>query len=275
MQESATTGSFAELLDLDRVSLDCFRAFPPESPGSQRVYGGFLMASALRAAALTLPPGRNPQSLHAYYGRAAELGAEVRFTVERVRDGRSFSIRRTLVSQSGKMVLSMQASFYVPGTGTVDWAVPAPTGVPEVNDLAPTPAGLPEALRFEVRRLPVAQTERPTIHPMWVRARGPLPDDWTIHACAIVSMSDYAAGAACAPPDGGVPHGASVSLDHTVHFHRPGRADEWLLLDAGPVSASGGRGFMRGGLWGGGTLLASVAQENYWVPGGESIWSPS
>jgi acyl-CoA thioesterase-2 len=189
--------------------------------------------------------------------------------VSRDRDGRSFSARRVEALQHGKAIFTMAASFHV-DEESGDWS-----GVP-LRDV-PSPEEL-EALGDHRIRSDDVLMEMRTIDPapddlatqvssrfIWARTREQLPDDRVLHAGAVVYLSDMSTGFAELDVPG-LPRGGS-SLDHTVYFHRPARADEWMFMALEPVSAAGARGVYRGSVHDrSGRLLATLVQENLMRP---------
>lgn len=245
-----------------------------------RVYGGQVLAQSLIAAMRTLDDERVVHSMHGYFLRAGDIDQPITFSVERVHDGRSFAARRTQAYQNGVPILSMIASFQTESTG-IDHQVEMPSDLPEPDDLPNTaetlmdvdhPVGRYWATQrpFDMRHIPSpiylsVEGEHVAHQAVWVKAVGPLPDDPNLHRAALVFASDYTIleavfrrhGLAWATP------GLKVaSLDHAMWWHRPGRADEWMLYTQESPSASGGRGFAQGRIYSrDGVLLASVAQE--------------
>jgi acyl-CoA thioesterase-2 len=269
-----------QLLDLEQLEQDLYRGLSPQV-GWQRVFGGQVIGQALVAAGRTVA-GRPAHSLHAYFMRPGDPEVPIIYQVERMRDGGSFSTRRVVAIQHGAPIFAMSASFQKPEDG-LDHQVRMPS-VPPPEDL-PSEAELqeayvdhaPEGVRrywqrprpLELRPVELKHfVSREALAPMqnvWVRTTGPLPDDPEIHRCVLAYASDmtlldtalFAHGRVIFDPDLQV-----ASLDHALWFHRPFRADEWLLYAQDSPSASGGRGFNRGSLFTrDGTLVASVAQE--------------
>jgi acyl-CoA thioesterase-2 len=269
-----------QLLDLEQLEEDLYRGLSPQV-GWQRVFGGQVIGQALVAAGRTVA-GRPAHSLHAYFMRPGDPEVPIIYQVERMRDGGSFSTRRVVAIQHGAPIFAMSASFQKPEDG-LDHQVRMPS-VPPPEDL-PSEAELqeayidhaPEGVRrywqrprpLELRPVELKHfVSREALAPMqnvWVRTTGPLPDDPEIHRCVLAYASDmtlldtalFAHGRVIFDPDLQV-----ASLDHALWFHRPFRADEWLLYAQDSPSASGGRGFNRGSLFTrNGTLVASVAQE--------------
>ena len=253
------------LLDLEPAGQDAFVAATP-SDGPGRLFGGQVASQSLRAATLTVDADRPPHSLHAYFIRPGRPGSPLELQVDRTREGRSFTTRRVTASQSGEAIFVLAASFHAPEPGD-DWQLPAPAGIPD-----PDSATLPESPMskfasmspFEMR--PVREPPAggfPVIHPFWVRTRRRLPDDPALHACVLTFMSDMGVvGGARAPGSSLPPQFMGASLDHAVWFHRPARADEWLLFSVDPVTNYGSRGLAKGSLHTrDGVLVASIIQE--------------
>ncbi|MEY2565931.1 MAG: acyl-CoA thioesterase [Actinomycetota bacterium] len=247
------------------AAADAFRAPVPDE-GPERLFGGHVAAQALRAATLTVDDDRPPHSLHAYFIRPGRLGDPLELRVDRTRDGRSFTTRRVEVNQSGETIFVLAASFAAAEEGD-DWQLPAPTNVPDPDEVGggESPISKFTAMSpFELRPVVApAPGEFPIIHPFWVRTVGPLPDDAAVHACALTYMSDMGVvGSARAPVSTLPKMFMGASLDHAVWFHRPVRADEWLLFSVDPVSNAASRGLARGTFHTAeGVLVASVAQE--------------
>jgi acyl-CoA thioesterase-2 len=282
------TGSFMSavddllaILDLEPLEMNLFRGRSPQSRW-QRVFGGQVIGQALVAASRTVEAARPPHSLHAYFLLGGDPKVPIIYEVDRIRDGKSFTTRRVVAIQHGQAIFSMSASFHAQETGFEHQAkmpdVPAPENLPSGPQLpANMLATMPEAIRrfFEQERpveLRPVEFERylgkrseDGRFQVWIRTTGPLPDDPAIHQCVLAYASDMMLLDASL-----VPHGRTVfdkrimaaSLDHALWFHRPFRADEWLLYAQDSPSASGALGFSRGLIFGrDGTLVASVAQE--------------
>ncbi|MEO5608389.1 MAG: acyl-CoA thioesterase II [Ornithinibacter sp.] len=249
-----------------------------------RVFGGQVLAQGVVAAGrtvLSIEDGadRRLHSIHAYFMRPGDDTQPITFSVERMRDGRSFSTRRVHAVQHGKPILSMSASFQTPDGG-IDHQdlmpeVAAPESVPSLADLygaVDTPAArhLVESRAIELRHLEgdlFAQPakERVADQHVWMRAIGSLPDDPLIHEAVLAYASDYSLLESALRAHGKSwrsPGLRAASLDHAMWFHRPARADEWILYDQHSPSAQGGRGLGIGRMFTrDGTLIASVAQE--------------
>ena len=253
------------LLDLKDVGEDLYEA-PTPNDGMGRLFGGQVASQTLRAATLTVEPGRLPHSLHAYFIRPGRPGSPIELAVERTRDGRSFTTRRVVASQNGEPIFELSASFHAAEEGD-DWHLPAPSGIatPEdATDVESPMAQFPTMSPFELRPVvPREPGEFPIIHPFWVRTRDRLPDDAALHACVLAFISDMGVVGSARSPVSTLPRMfMGASLDHAVWFHRPARADEWILFSVDPVTNFGARGLARGTMHtADGVLLASIAQE--------------
>lgn len=285
--QTEATGPLAGLLavlDLepcgtDDVGQDRFLGQSQPQPWG-RVFGGQVLGQTLVAAGRTVDADRPVHSMHGYFLRPGDSAAPIEFAVERLRDGRSFSARRVHALQHGKPILSMIASFESEAPG-LDHADEMPLGVPDPESL-PTTAELlghidHPAAQYWARERPIdirhvdspiylePGPERVARQAVWMRADGPLPDDELLHRAVLGYASDYTLlesvlrrhGATWATP--GL---KAASLDHAMWWHRPVRADEWLLYCQSSPSASGARGLGIGRMFTrDGRLVASVAQE--------------
>ena len=247
------------------------------------MFGGQVASQALMAATRTTDPDRSAHSLHAYFLRGGDTAVPIVYDVERTRDGRSFSTRRVVARQHGRPIFYLSASFQVaePGFDHQDPMpdVPGPDRLPHAGrGPAPRCRGRPIATGTKSGRRSTSGTPgdsrpggaiaadgRAARARVWVRASGAIPDLPALHQCVLAYASDLTVLAASLVPHNtyiGDPRLRTASLDHAMWFHRPFRADEWLLYDQVSPSASGARGFATGELFTeGGTLVASVAQE--------------
>ncbi|MEU2231992.1 acyl-CoA thioesterase II [Streptomyces vietnamensis] len=270
-----------DLLDLERIEQDIFRG---ESRSSivPRVFGGQVAAQALVAAGRTVPGDRLAHSLHAYFLRPGDPGVPIVYTVDRIRDGRSFTTRRVVAVQHGQPIFHLSASFQTYEEG-LDHQVEMPA--------APDPESLPTPAEMLPRHLPrevadrliearaavdlryaetppwgtVGQPREPRSQ-VWFRTNGKLADDPLLHVVLATYVSDMTLldSVLLAHGRGGWAVGDVVgaSLDHAMWFHRPFRADEWLLYDQESPTASGGRGLGQARIFTqDGRLAISVIQE--------------
>jgi acyl-CoA thioesterase II len=257
--EGSSARDLATLLDLEMLDRDLFRA--QNEHGARRrlsLYGGQVAAQALRAAGATVPPERVPHSLHGYFLRPGRVDRAVILHVDRDRDGGSFSARHVRAVQDGEVIFSMIASFHAREESATFDAVATRGGT--------DPAELPtrsSALLIEVREVTPTRVDESAIRHsdlLWVRAASPLPDDPLVHACAVVYVSDLGSGFGQLDVPG-LPAGGP-SIDHSLWFHEPIRADEWMLLELWPLKASSSRGVYSGSLRSpDGRLGAVLAQE--------------
>ncbi|HEY9555940.1 MAG TPA: acyl-CoA thioesterase II [Acidimicrobiales bacterium] len=266
-----------KLLDLEPIELNIFRGISPDED-RQRVFGGQVAGQALVAAARTVEPGRDVHSLHAYFLRPGDLRVPILYQVDRIRDGRSFSTRRVVAVQHGKAIFNLQASFQVPEEG-LEHQAPMPEATPpeELPDIKTRMAPYAEQLgswymrprpidmRYVDWNPPDRNEPLPPHQRVWLRAAGRLPDDAVLHACVLTYASDMSLLDTALLPHGGSWHSPDLfmaSLDHAMWFHRPFRADEWLLYSQDTPSASGGRGLGRGNIHtADGQLAVTVVQE--------------
>jgi acyl-CoA thioesterase II len=277
----AAVANLLSTLDLEALEHNIFRGHSPQV-GWQRVFGGQVIAQALAAASRTVAADRPAHSLHAYFLRPGDPEVPIIYEVDRIRDGKSFTTRRVVAIQHGHAIFSMSASYQVE-EGGLDHQVAAPAVPPpeklmseeELQRLVMAVAAEPVKAYWRRERpielRPVSlrhYTGRDKLEPVqqvWFRATGPLPDEPAVHKCVLAYASDlllldtslYPHGRNLFDPDLQV-----ASLDHALWFHRPFRADDWLLYAQDSPTASGARGFNRGAIFTReGALVASVAQE--------------
>lgn len=222
------------------------------------VFGGLLIAQAARAAQLTVPDGRPIHSLHASFLVAGRGGEHLHHTVERTRDGGSFSTRRVVVTQSRGPALVLTADFHDDEPG-LEYELPA-TPAPSPDEL---PTGRYTSRWFDSRDVPVAEGSH--ARRAWFRPTAPVPDDPMLHLQAVAYLSDHGPTRAARQPHASLDADAnrmSVSLDHSVWFHRPVDVNQWLLSELVPVATGRGRGLSLGTIrTSDGALVATVAQE--------------
>jgi acyl-CoA thioesterase-2 len=267
-------------LDLETLELNLFRG-RSDYTAWQRVFGGQVIGQALMAACRTVE-NRLPHSLHGYFILPGDSKLPIVYEVERVRDGRSFSTRRVKAIQRGQTIFTLSASFQSEEGGFDHFVpmpdVPMPEDLPngDQTGLQVAPGMPPSVQQYFARKRPVelrpvdvtryvSREPRDPVFRMWIRATAPLPDNPIIHRCVLAYASDIALLDSAL-----VAHGRSVfdpdiqaaSLDHALWFHRPFKADEWLLYAHDSPSSGGARGFSRGSVYTrDGILVASVAQE--------------
>ncbi len=282
-----------ELLDLEVLADDVFLgANAGQRPG--RVFGGQVAAQAMRAALNTVEVDHRPHSMHAYFLRPGQPGVPIRFEVDRIRDGRSFTTRTVIASQGEEVIFNLSASFHKEEEG-IEYQLPRLSDVPEPEDVAdrtemwgrlPTVdddeddgpaaaerAGMRARMRgfvrpFHMREMGPSEPDERGVHRssrrVWIKADDELPDDPKLHACILTYISDMGVVSSARPPSsaGFGERMMGASLDHAVWFHRPIRADQWLLFDLHTVSSSNARGLVQGTMHSyEGVLGLSVAQE--------------
>jgi len=278
-----TLQSLIDQLDLETLELNLFRG-QSRDLGGRSVFGGQVIGQALVAATRTVE-GREPHSLHAYFLLPGDMTAPIVYSVDRLRDGKSFSARRVQAIQHGRPILSLICSFQVAESGLEHQApmplVPPPESLASVAELReawlseaePVLPRVREALlaksAIEFRPVlplnPLRPAERPPAQAIWFRAASPVPDAPLLHRCLLAYASDfYLIGTALLPHARTwySPNLALASIDHALWFHRDARIDDWLLYSMESPSAQGARGLARGQIFDrAGRLIASVAQE--------------
>lgn len=276
---SGALDDLVALLDLESIEVNIFRGTSPDEK-RQRVFGGQVAGQALVAASRTIDqPDRSVHSLHAYFLRPGDPNVPILYEVDRIRDGGSFSTRRVVAIQHGKAIFNLHASFQRHEEG-LDFQAAVPNDTPD-------PESLPDfATRMEPYRERLGEWyDRPrpidqryvdgdpfsrrgtklTGQRVWFRADGRLPDDPVLHACVVTYASDMTLLDTAL-----LPHGLGwwdgtvqmASLDHAMWFHRPFRADEWLLYRQSSISTSNSRGLAEGRIYTrDGRLAVTVVQE--------------
>lgn len=285
------TEELVGLLDLEELDTDLYRGHQPESE-RPRVYGGQVAAQALMAGVRTVPPAYAVHSLHSYFLLAGDYSVPIVYDVERIRDGRSFLTRRVVARQHGRPIYYQTLNFQQPEDGYEHQDAMPAVGAPETGfDLvevmrkggnAEADALGKEWGSLDVRWLGntrfglesdgghVSQAR------MWVRLREGLGDDPAVHTAAFTYASDVSLLGSTLAAHGGNPAKVQMaSLDHTIWFHRPFRADQWWLYDQWSPSAQGARGLAFGRVFlEDGTLVATVAQEGLIRPRGDGYEGP-
>lgn len=271
------------LLDLEAIEENLFRGLSPPEP-VQRVFGGQVLAQALVAATRTVDAARLCHSFHAYFLRPGDPKVPILYQVDRSRDGASFTARRVVAIQHGAQIFTLAASFQKNEPGFEHQAqmplVPDPESLEDDQQVLLRQTNLAPAARAWIARERAFETRsvlgrgpsgpsgdrpaRAAVDHIWLRTRGGVPDDPVLQRALLAFVSDMSLLDTAL-----LPHGKSIfsdvkvaSLDHAMWFHRPFRADDWLLYVQDSPSASGARGFNRGALYTReGVLVASVAQE--------------
>ncbi len=275
-----------DLLDVEQIERNLYRG---QNHNTEHVFGGQVLAQALASAYRTMEAPHQLHSMHAYFLRAGDWKVPILYEVDRIRDGRSFSTRRVAAIQHGRAIFRLSCSWQKPEEGMTH-----PPPMPDVpppeslrGDLEAYQAlarEMPELARFsfrfeaidsrQVERILMTDTaEHPPFKHTWLRARDPLPDNPEVHIALLAYMSDLDFMSTSMLPHGRNAIRESVrgaSLDHSLWFHRPFRADEWLLFAKESPNANNARGFVRGHFFTReGELVATAAQECLIRPVGE------
>jgi acyl-CoA thioesterase II len=267
-ESEASIDALIDLLDLEVIDVDLYRGRSPDT-AHQRVFGGQVAGQALVAAGRTVVSDRPVHSLHAYFLRPGDPSTPIVYRVDHSRDGQSFTTRRVVATQRGEQIFVMSASFQVAEAGLDHQvampAVPDPGSLPTFRDRIQA-AGQRVRERwseFESIDLRHVDDEDPFRSQVWFRAIAPLPNDPLLHVCVLAYASDLTLLLAALGPHDVPPERLQLaSLDHALWFHRPFRADDWLLYDQVTPSASGARGFATGRIFSiDERLVASAVQE--------------
>ncbi len=269
------------LLQLEPIENNIFRG-QSQDLGWGRVFGGQVLGQALSAARQTVEPARHVHSFHSYFLREGDSSKPIVYTVDCIRDGRSFTTRRVVAVQKGRPIFNLSASFQLDEQGfthqdsmpkviSPDDAISEKELVQRHSDVIPKPlqkrlvSNTPIEIRFADPVDPMAEKIRAPNHKIWMKANGALPDNPGLHKYLLAYASDFQLLAASL-----YPHGAAnfqklvqiASLDHAMWFHRPVRMDEWLLHSIESPSACGSRALVRGQIFNqSGELVASTIQE--------------
>lgn len=275
----AAVAELLKLLELEKLDLDLFRGGQPMTE-RERVYGGQAAAQAIVAASYTVEEGFFAHSMHSYFLRPGDYGVPIIYDVDRIRDGRSFKTRRVIARQHGHPIYSQIVNFHLEEEGLEHQDVMPPVRPPEEGfDMMELmkERGNPEAeeltrewAALEARWMGnsnyggvTEDPERPSRAQAWVRIAGKLPDDPLIQLAAFTYASDVSLlSAALAAHRTNPAKTQMASLDHSLWFHRPFRADQWWLYDQWSPWAGGARGLAIGRVFtADGTLVATAAQE--------------
>jgi acyl-CoA thioesterase-2 len=276
MTDGEATEQLVSLLDLEQLDTDLFRGKQPDTV-RQRVYGGQVAAQALIAATRSVGPEFHVHSLHSYFLLPGDYNVPIIYDVERIRDGKSFATRRVLARQHGRPIYYQSLNFQLIEDGLEHQdAMPDVKGPDEGLNLVElmqergSDDGLgKEWAALDVRWLGSSRygLDPDPLHPskaqVWIRIDGRLSDDPLEHLAAFTYASDVSLlGATLAAHEVDPNAVQMASLDHTIWFHRPFRADEWWLYDQWSPSAAGARGLSLGRVFTqDGTLVATTAQE--------------
>ena len=271
-----------ERLTLDPLDRDLFLGNPGE--GEFRLFGGLVAAQSTMAAIATLGEeekgsqagGSLLHSIHAYFLRPGSYDRPIRFVVDRIRDGRTFTTRRVVAHQNGEAIFNMSASFARPEEG-MSFQRPAPRidgpdGLPEWTDVRNKGLGLPPPKVYdnpiEVRVLDENEfaegQPKDPVRSVWMRPRGVIPNDPDLHTAILIYATDRTLIATAMKGAGGVPMKTHMgsSLDHAVWLHHPIHWDDWIILSSVSPIAQHARALIFAGMYDTrGVQLASIAQE--------------
>ncbi|MEO6170338.1 MAG: acyl-CoA thioesterase II [Lysobacter sp.] len=282
-----------DLLSLERLEDNLFRG-QSRDIGTKYVFGGQVVGQALSAARATLATTRYAHSLHAYFLRAGDIAAPIVYQIDRTRDGGSFSVRRVTAIQHGQVIFFMAASFQSEEPGAEHQSSMPSVPMPEDIDASPSVpekvlATLPDKIQrwlsregpFEFRHVyprdELNPPRRPPQQQVWFRLTDRVGDAPELHQALLAYASDFQLLGTATYPHGisyYQPNVQMASLDHALWFHRPFRADDWLLYSIDSPSAQGSRGLARGQIYSrDGVLVASTAQEGLIrvVPGAADV----
>jgi len=252
----------SRVFDLEPHGLDTFLGESPPYPWG-RIYGGLVIAQGLWAATQTVSPDHAIHSMHAYFILGGDLAEPVRYEVDRVRNGRSFTTRRVVARQSGGAILTLGCSFQASESGADLQSAAIPDGLPRPDELT-------KEYDAGVERCDAPAMTEPPRSLAWARYPLALADDPRLQTCGLAYVSDLnPMNAALTAHPGWTPadgewdeHFIGASLDHAMWFHRPVPVDQWLLLDMTTQRLVGNRGLATGPvLTTDGTHVATVAQE--------------
>ena len=269
------------LLKLEKIEENIFRG-QSQDLGFGNVFGGQVLGQALSAASRTVSPEFHAHSLHGYFMRAGDAAKPIVYTVDCIREGRSFDTRRVVAVQNGQAIFSMAASFHIKEQGYDHQDtmpdIKGPEGIEPEVEMARRLSGQikPEILEkllckkpIEIRVVnPVNPFEPKAMPPekyVWFKAIEKIPNDEATHRYMLAYASDFHLVATALYPHGKTFWSSDMqvaSLDHSIWFHREFRIDDWLLYVMKSPSACKGRGLNIGSIYTrDGILVASVAQE--------------
>lgn len=282
MAKKKALNKLINLLDLEQLENNLFRG-QSENIGGPRVFGGQVLGQALTAAVRTVDKKRTAHSLHAYFLRPGDMEFPIIYDVDRIRDGGSFTTRRVVAIQKGEPIFNTSISFHKKESGPthqIDMPdIPSPEECKsEIQIRKQIAERVPEKMRdfflrerpIEIRSMPGEDMfqeakKKPPYKYMWMKAVDRLPDDISLHQAILAYASDMGLLSTSLNPHRlsfASGNFQSASLDHAMWFHRPFRADEWMLYSTDSPSASNARGFNRGSVYTReGVLVASAVQE--------------
>ncbi len=270
-----TVPELIESLDLEELDRDFYVGNPGEGRG--RLFGGLVAAQSVVAAGRTASPEAPLHSLHAYFLRPGSYGKPIRYTVDRIRDGRTFTTRRVVARQSGEAIFNLSASFAVPEDGISHQEpmrdTPPPEGLPEMNEVRarwfnePPPNPVVTGT-LEMRLVDDTDgdpsTKLEAVRNVWMRINGEPPEDPLLRTALLVHSSDRTLLGTALRPAGLTPGKDTLvtSLDHAFWLHHIPKLDDWFLYSSRSPVAHAGRALVRGAMYEpSGRRIASVTQE--------------
>lgn len=268
-----------DLLKLEELDVNLFRSRFHRENFRSTLFGGQVLGQALMASASTVE-NRLPNSIHAYFLRPGNSQTPVIYDVETVRDGKSFSARRTVARQQGRAIFNMAASFHIKESG-YHHAEPMPQNVSSPEELLAQRLENPELKGARVspgehqapfdflpveNELFISSQPQPAKAHFWLKSIEPLPNEAIYHYCALAFASDFGLLATALLPHETTLFAGKVmpaSVDHAMWFHSDNfRVDDWLLYVTDSPWSGYARGFARGSIYNrDGELVASTAQE--------------
>ncbi|XP_058737347.1 acyl-CoA hydrolase 2-like isoform X4 [Vicia villosa] len=288
-EKSHETCSLVErILHLEPIMVDIFQEITPSyAQNYGNVFGGQLVGQALAAASKSVDRLKVAHSLHAYFLRAGDSKIPIQYKVKRLRDGRSFATRKVNAIQKEKVIFTLLASFQNEELGFQHQEVSMPSvptpdellSMEELREQRLIDPRLPMTFRnkiataefvpwpIEIRfcepRPATNQTKSPPSLRYWFRSKGKLSDDQALHRCVAAFTSDLIfLNVSMNPHRGRGIKMRALSLNHSMWFHRPFRADEWVLYVIFSPTSFNARGFVTGQMFNQkGELLVSLVQE--------------
>ena len=275
------TQELVELLSLEKIEKNLYRGISRNLVG-KRVFGGQVLGQALRAASYTTD--RPAHSLHAYFLYGGDVNAPILYEVDRLRDGKSFVSRQVRAIQHGRTIFTAMISFTHPEEG-LNYQInepeyPEPEQVKSEAELKKMLVEfVPENVRasfmrdrhIEIRPIDPSnpfqpQPEAPS-YAHYLKTHDKITaevDEISLHQAIAAFYSDFTLMTTALRP-----HGLSylspslqcASIDHAMYFHKPFRADEWMLYDMDATVSASSRGLNFGRMWQNGELVCSTSQE--------------
>ena len=271
------------LFNLDKVDRDIY-SWSGKNVGFKRIFGGQVMAQTLIAAYKTIDVKHFAHSFHSYFLRPGQMKKPITFTVDRIRDGKSFSTRTVKAIQDGEAIFNSSISFQKEEKG-LEHQIKMPD-VPKPEDLKSeieNRRALLEKLNMDEGDMPMFLKQReiemrpvevqdyfnpkklPPYKNTWIKAEGKLPKDLISQQAFLLYISDMGLLAAANNSVGVnflTKNFQNASLDHAMWFHRKIDLNDWFLYSIDSPITRNARGFSRGSIFSKtGDLVASCTQE--------------